>query len=427
MDDTIFALASARGKSGVAVFRLSGPEAHGAVGRLCAVPESRRAAVRRLVWQGEMLDEALVLIFDHGASFTGEASAELQLHGSLAVTKAVARALGDMGLRPAEAGEFTRRAMENGRLDLAQVEGLADLIDAETEAQRRQAVRVLSGAVGKRAEQWRARLIRAGALIAATIDFADEDVPVDVTSDVLHLVDGLLLDLRHEIAGSSVAERVRDGFEVAILGAPNVGKSTLLNALAGREAALTSEIAGTTRDVIEVRMDLDGLAVTLLDTAGLRETEDRVEQMGVARALARAEAADLRVFLLDDPDDVLMMAPQSGDLVVFSKADQRPICEAGISGLTGFGIDALIGKVSAALANKVASVGVLTRERHRVAMIRAVEAMESARSQIERPGGAVELVAADLARAAHAMDLLVGRVDVENLLDEVFASFCIGK
>jgi tRNA modification GTPase len=428
MGDTIFALASARGKAGVAVFRISGPAAHQAVAALCSLPEPRRACLRRLVWQGDALDEALVLVFEAGASFTGEISAELQVHGSLAVVKAVARALGEMpGVRLAEAGEFTRRALENGRLDLAQVEGLADLIDAETEAQRRQAMRVLSGAIGRRAEGWRRCLIRAGALIEATIDFADEDVPVDVTPEVLQLIVGLLADLRQEIAGTGAAERVRDGFEVAILGAPNVGKSTLLNALAGREAAITSEVAGTTRDVIEVRMDLSGLAVTLLDTAGLRETEDRVEQIGVARAMERAQAAELRVFLLSHPGEALMLAPQPGDIVVLGKADLLPLAGGAISGLTGQGLDGLIARISDRLGEMAASAGAMTRERHRVAMQRAVEALVSAKSEIESPGSAAELVAADLRQAMRALDLLVGRLDVENLLDEIFSSFCIGK
>lgn len=428
MADTIFALASARGKAGVAIFRISGPGAHGAVAALCRLPKPRHAALRRLVWRNELLDEALVLTFDEGASFTGEASAELQVHGSAAVLKAVTQALAELpGLRLAEAGEFTRRALENGRLDLAQVEGLADLIDAETEAQRRQAVRVLSGAIGKRAEGWRKSLIRAGALVEATIDFADEDVPIDVTPEVLGLINSLLVDLGREIAGTSAAERVRDGFEVAILGAPNAGKSTLLNTLAGREAAITSEIAGTTRDVIEVRIDLAGLAVTLLDTAGLRQSADRVEQIGVARALERAQSADLRVFLLGHPDEVLMLASKPGDIVVLGKADLRPQDTEAVSGRTGQGIDTLVARISTALTDKAASAGVMTRERHRVAMIGAVEAMESARSQLQRPGSAAEFVAADLRRAMKALDLLVGRLDVENLLDEIFASFCIGK
>jgi tRNA modification GTPase len=222
------------------------------------------------------------------------------------------------GLRLAEPGEFTRRALENGVLDLAQVEGLADLIDAETEAQRRQAVRVLSGSVGQKVDGWRRDLIRAGALLEATIDFADEDVPVDVSPEVLALIDNLSADLGREAAGVHAAERIRDGFEVAIVGAPNAGKSTLLNQLAGREAAITSEIAGTTRDVIEVRMEISGLPVTFLDTAGLRETDDRLEQAGIDRALSRAKSADLRLFLTDG-SPVTGLAPQGDDLVVHWK------------------------------------------------------------------------------------------------------------
>lgn len=428
--ETIFALATARGKAGVAVFRLSGPQAHAAVSVLCGpLPGLRQAALRRLVWQGEVLDEALVLLFGEGASFTGEPVAELQVHGSAAVMDAVMRVLAEMpGLRLAEPGEFTRRALENGRLDVAQVEGLADLIDAETEAQRRQAQRVLSGAIGRRAEGWRQRLIRAGALIEATIDFADEDVPVDVRPEVGALLEGLLTELRREVAGTHVAERIRDGFEVAIVGEPNVGKSTLLNALAGREAAITSTTAGTTRDVIEVRMDLAGLPVTILDTAGLRNGEDEVERIGIARGVARAEAADLRVFLRDATDwTEALLQPQGDDIVLLSKADLRAEAAGAVSGLTGAGVDALIGRIVAALQGRIALAGVTTRARHRMAMLRAIEAMESAQAEVCKGSGRIELAAADLWTAIRALDSLVGRLDVENLLDEIFASFCIGK
>ena len=423
--DTIYALASARGKAGVAVLRLSGPAAHVAVRALSGdLPAPRRASLRSLRSDGVELDQALVLIFPEGESFTGEASAELHLHGSQAVVQAVMRALAvQPGLRLAEPGEFTRRALENGRLDLAQVEGLADLIDAETEAQRRQALRVLSGAIGRRADVWRNKLIRAAALIEATIDFADEDVPVDVRPEVLTLVDSVLADLRREEAGASVAERIRDGFEVAIVGAPNAGKSTLLNALAGREAAITSEIAGTTRDVIEVRMDIDGLAVTLLDTAGLRETEDRIERIGIDRALERARAADLRVFL-DSGEDVPGIAPTGDDIVIAGKAD---LTGQGVSGRTGQGLSELIDMIGHRLQTRSAGAGLVIRERHRLALVRAIGAMESARHEVEKGAERAELAAADLRVAIRALEALVGRVDVENLLDEIFASFCIGK
>lgn len=423
--DTIYALASARGKAGVSVLRLSGPQSHAAVIAVCGdLPPVRRASLRRIIWNGIELDQALVLVFADGESFTGEPSAELHLHGSIAVVQSVMQALSAIaGLRLAEPGEFTRRALENGRLDLAQVEGLADLIDAETEAQRRQALRVLSGAIGQRAEMWRQKLIRAAALIEATIDFADEDVPVDVSPEVLALCDDVLADLRREVAGSHAAERIRDGFEVAIVGAPNAGKSTLLNALAGREAAITSEFAGTTRDVIEIRMDIDGLAVTLLDTAGLRETFDPVEQIGIKRALDRARSADLRVFL-DSGEVVPGISPKHDDIILSGKAD---ITGRGVSGKTGQGVPELIAAIGVRLLARSAGAGLVTRERHRLAIERAIGAMESARVEVERGATRAELAAADLRVAIRALEALVGRVDVENLLDEIFSSFCIGK
>lgn len=423
--DTIYALASARGKAGVAVIRLSGPMAHAAVVHLAgSLPPLRQASLRRLRWQGEELDQALVLCFGARASFTGEDVAELHLHGSVAVVQSILRVLGQLdGLRLAEPGEFTRRALENGCLDLAQVEGLADLIDAETEAQRRQALRVLSGAIGKRAEGWRAKLVRAAALIEATIDFADEDVPVDVTPEVLSLLDAVRDELQVERAGAKASERIREGFEVAILGAPNAGKSTLLNALAGREAAITSDVAGTTRDVIEVRMEIDGLAVTLLDTAGLRDTDDRVERIGIARAMERAEAADLRVFLTSD-EPISGIEPRPDDIVVPGKAD---LTGQGISGKTGQGVAELIARIGEILQGRVANAATVTRERHRLALDRAIRAMESARIEVEKGADRAELAAAELRVAIRALESLVGRVDVENLLDEIFASFCIGK
>ena len=427
--DTIFALATARGKAGVAILRISGPEAHPAVVALCGdLPQVRRAGLRTLRWQGEVLDEALVLVFAANASFTGEPMAELQVHGSLAVTQSLVRVLAGMeGLRQAEAGEFTRRALENGRLDLAQVEGLADLIDAETEMQQRQALRVLSGAVGKKADGWRHQLVRAAALIEATIDFADEDVPVDVGPEVRALLQAVRRDLLTQLAGAHAAERVRDGFEVAIVGAPNVGKSTLLNALAGREAAITSATAGTTRDVIEVRMNLAGLPVTILDTAGLRDGADDVEQIGIERGLKRADMADLRVFLQDEAVEERFLVPKDGDIVVQSKADQRGDAKDAVSGKTGQGVDLLIERIVAELEKRVSAAGVMTRERHRVAMQSAIVAMESALDELGSATGRSELIAAELWVAIKALDQLVGRIDVENLLDEIFASFCIGK
>ena len=425
--DTIFALATAQGRAGVAVVRISGPMAVSSAALLCRdVPKMR--GLRRLYdAEGEMLDEALVLRFDAGKSFTGEAVVELQLHGSPAVVSAILRVLGNQHeLRQAEAGEFTRRALENGCLDLAEVEGLADLIDAETEGQRKQAVRVFSGALGALADGWRTRLIRAAALLEATIDFADEDVPVDVTPEVRDLLRGVALEMQREADGVRAAERVRDGFEVAIIGAPNVGKSTLLNKLAGRDVAITSEIAGTTRDVIEVRMDLGGLPVTLLDTAGLRETDDTVEWLGVARAKERAARADLRIHLVLNADEgSLNTGPD--DLIVQGKADIAQGGGLAVSGKTGAGIDALISEVSERLSQKVGNIGIAMRERHRTAMMRAIGYMDDAQRAMDDEMAMTDLIAEDLRSAIRAVDSIVGRVDVEQVLDEIFSSFCIGK
>lgn len=426
MADTIYASATARGRAGVAIIRISGPAAHEICAAFCgSVPRARLASLRNISWKGEVLDQSLVLTFDEGASFTGEKAVEFQLHGGIAVVSAVLRAIGEAGLaRMAEPGEFTRRALENGMLDLTQVEGLADLIDAETEAQRKQALRTLSGEIGKRVELWRSRLIRAAALIEATIDFADEDVPVDVTPEVHEILSGLLVELEREAASVRAAERIREGFEVAIVGAPNTGKSTLLNRLAGREAAITSEIAGTTRDVIEVRMDLDGLAVTLLDTAGLRESEDLVEQEGIRRAVQRAEMADLRIFLGESEG---YLSPSAGDLLVLPKADLAPEGDClAVSGRTGQGLDALLREISLRLSEKVAGAGIMVRERHRLALEQGIGAIR--RVQVMMKGGFLpEILAEELRGAIRALDVLVGRVDVDELLGEIFASFCIGK
>src|SRR6056297_763098 len=427
--DTIYALSTAQGKAGVAVIRVSGPMAFDACRALAGdVPPPRTASLRDLHDStGNRLDQALVLTFSENHSFTGENTVEFQTHGSTAVISALLDALGRLdGLRASDPGEFTRRALENGQLDLAQVEGLADLIDAETESQRRQALRVLSGDLGRRAETWRESLIRAAALLEATIDFADEDVPVDVTPQVGALVSSVISDLTREIAGVGTAERIRSGFEVAIVGAPNIGKSTLLNALAGRDAAITSEYAGTTRDVIEVRMDLHGLPVTLLDTAGLRATEDAVESIGIARARDRANAADIRVFLTSDgvaPGDLF----RDGDIVLRGKGDLLDEVGQSISGLTGKGVDALVQEIGASLEERAAGAGIAIRARHEDAMRRGVSSLQNVRLMVSEAEPNVDLVAEELHTAIRALDSLVGRVDIEAVLDEIFASFCLGK
>ncbi|MEP0564716.1 MAG: tRNA uridine-5-carboxymethylaminomethyl(34) synthesis GTPase MnmE, partial [Paracoccaceae bacterium] len=416
-------LASARGKSGVAIVRISGPDAFSALNTFCKPVKSR--GVRQLIYKGVLIDEALVLSFDEPFSFTGEDVVELHLHGSTAIVNAALTALSQIdGLRHAEAGEFTRRALENERLDLARVEGLADLIEAETEAQRRQALAIFAGALGKRAESWRERLIRAASLIEATIDFADEDVPVDVMPEVSSLLTAVSNELEKEAAGQGVAERIRDGFEVAIVGPPNVGKSTLLNTLSGRQAALTSDIAGTTRDVIEVQMDLNGLPVTFLDTAGIRKADNEIESLGIDLALERAKRADLRLVLIPEAGATPVIKPESDDLVAVTKSD---LGKGDLSGTTGEGLDSIIFKITQILEERAGKAGVATRDRHRVAMERAVFSLGIAQDRIRTNPELSELAAEDLRSAIRALDSLVGRVDVENLLDEIFSSFCIGK
>jgi tRNA modification GTPase len=430
--DTIFALASAPGRAGVAVLRISGPSAHAAAQTLAGpLPVHGRRLCRLRDPAGGLIDEALCLTFAPGRSFTAEATAELHCHGSGAVITMLQQVLGAIpGLRPAEPGEFTRRAMENGRLDLAQVEGLADLIEAETEAQRRQALRVFSGALGDKAAAWRERLVQAAALIAAGIDFADEDIDTDTGALVADLLAAVITDLDHEAAGVHAAERIRDGFEVAILGAPNTGKSTLLNALAGREAAITADLPGTTRDIIEVRMDLAGLPVTLLDTAGLRDTDDPVERIGVDRARSRAARADLRIWLLGPGDRVADDPPEGhvgGDIVLRGRADINPGAGPGISGLIGDGIPELIAAVTDRLGHKAASAGVALRERHRLAMQKAAAHLEQALADLPMIATRPEILAEEVNLAIRAIDSIVGRVDVEDILGEIFARFCIGK
>ena len=425
---TIFALATARGKSGVAILRISGPSAHEIGVRLAGrLPLAGQTALRRLRdSDGALLDEALVLRFDAPRSFTGEDVVELQVHGSIAVIRAVEAAIAQTKMaRMAEPGEFTRRALLNGHLDLAQVEGLSDLIAAETEAQRKQAQQLFSGGMRDFAEICRIELIRATALIEATIDFADEEVPVDVSPEVGALIDMVIGRIDAQLDGYHTAERVRSGFEVAIIGPPNAGKSTLINKIAGREIAITSEIAGTTRDVLEVRVDLDGLPVTVLDTAGLRDAEDAIEQIGVARARSRAADADVRVLLIDGSQEQGdFSAGVSVDLRYMTKSDLTGI---GISALHGDGIDQLLRDVSALLSERVSGMTLASHERHRQALERAKALLVVAKTVFQRGDDGAEILALHLRDAVGALDSLIGRVDVEAVLGEIFAQFCIGK
>lgn len=424
--DTIVALATARGRAGVAVIRVSGPGAFAvcqAVGGV--VPPPRQAALRALrAPDGSLIDSGLVLAFAAPASFTGEDVVEFQTHGSPAVISALIDAcLALPGTRAAEAGEFTRRAFHAGKLDLTEVEALADLLDAETESQRRQAMRVLDGTLARVVADWREHLLDALALCEASVDFADEDVPDDLAEGALGHIAAVAKGIEVQIAGRAAAERLRDGYEVAIIGAVNAGKSTLLNTLAGREAAITSARAGTTRDVIEVRMEIGSLPVTLIDTAGLRATEDEIEQLGIERGQARARQADLRIYLKSQPDE----APQTQDardIVLLSKADLWGL--PGLSSVTGEGIPGLLDAIRERLGDASGASSIFSRARHFDKLARALDHLARARAELQATG-LWEVAAEELRLALRALDGLVGRVDVEDVLGRIFSSFCIGK
>ncbi|MBD0864265.1 MAG: tRNA uridine-5-carboxymethylaminomethyl(34) synthesis GTPase MnmE [Rhodobacteraceae bacterium] len=428
--ETIFALASGPGKSGIAVIRISGMRAFPAAEMLGAKPSSNRQHRLCILHNqdGEVLDQALVLGFPAPGSFTGEDVVELQLHGSPAIVHSVMAELSQLyGLRQAEPGEFTRRALENSKMNLAQVEGLADLIDAETEGQRIQAQRVFAGQLGDKVDRWRDRLLRSSALIEAMIDFADEDIPFSVSREVENLLIDVRTELQQETDGVNIAERIRDGFEVAIVGKPNVGKSTLLNALTGRQAALTSDMVGTTRDVIEVRMDLAGLPVTLLDTAGIRETSDMVEELGISATRKRAATADLRVFLVDQDGPPMDVEPKDDDIIVRGKADIETDEKDNVSGVTGQGIDRLIAQIGDVLSQRAAGAGTAIRRRHADAMRCAITSLDNALAILSTSPDQYDITAEEIRAAIRALETIVGRIEVEDIFDEIFSRFCIGK
>jgi tRNA modification GTPase len=441
-DQTIFALSSGRPPSAIALVRVSGSQAGKIVTTLAGRFPSPRIATRVLIRDvGQRpIDDAVVLWFPGPASATGEDVAEFHVHGGRAVLAALFTALSAFeDVRPAEPGEFTRRAFENGKLDLTEAEGLDDLIHADTDRQRRQALRQLKGLLGDRARDWRARIIEASALIEAGIDFSDEgDVPAELIAPALAKVKVLLTEIEEVLAGQGRGERLRDGLVVAIAGPPNVGKSTLMNQLARREVAIVSPHAGTTRDVIEVQLDLDGYPVTVIDTAGIRETDDPVEQEGVRRARARAADADLVLWLSDSPQLAIEHDGVAPIWTVRNKIDLeeagRSLAEAAVSGQESFQVSASRGdgvpELIAALVGFAQRYfggtegGLISRTRQRKLLQETVASLQRC---IEVIGQGEELAAEELRTAAHSLGRLLGRVDVEDILDVIFREFCVGK
>ena len=441
-DQTIFALSTGRPPSAIAIVRVSGPEAGTALATLVGKLPKPRVATRALLRDagGQPMDDAVVLWFPGPASATGEDVAEFHVHGGRAVLASLFATLSAMeNIRAAEPGEFTRRAFENGKLDLTEAEGLDDLIHADTDRQRCQALRQLKGLLGDRARDWRAQIIEASALIEAGIDFSDEgDVPAELIAPALAKVRALLIEIEQVLAAQGHTERLRDGPVVAIAGPPNVGKSTLINQLARREVAIVSPHAGTTRDIIEVQLDLDGYPVTVIDTAGIRDTDDPVEQEGVRRARARAGEADLVLWLSDAPGapvDYQGSAPvwlvrNKIDLVrpdaIVTNARGRPMAEFRISARSGAGVPELLEALVDFAQDYFGGSegGLIARERQRMLV---KDAADSLRRAIGVVGEGEELAAEDLRAAARSLGRLLGRVDVEDVLDVIFREFCVGK
>ena len=436
--DTIFAPASGVGRAAIAVFRISGPECSAALRALAPDIDfpDRRAILKTLLHpqSREPLDRALVTRFAAPRSFTGEDVAELCVTGGRAVTAAMVRALALIpGLRLAEPGEFAWRAFLNGKIDLSEVEGLADLVDAETEAQRRQAQRIAGGALSRECEAIRAGLVEAMAVLEAQIDFSDvEDAEGLTLETVTRTVRAATDRIDRALASAAAGQRLREGYSVVIAGPPNVGKSTLMNALAGREVAITSPFAGTTRDPIEVFLELRGYPVTLVDTAGIRDSEDPIEREGVARARGRAHSADLTLWLEDGTSAPAPAGP-GPTLRVRTKSDlagaNLPLIsdsEIAISARTGAGVDRLLDAIADLAEERMSSrePAILALERHRRAFHDARAALSSA---LAPEGVAPELVAEDLRRAAAALDRVVGRIGVEDVLGEIFSRLCVGK
>jgi len=435
MIDSIFALATPPGRGAIAVIRLSGPGVETALTALGAARlKPRMALVRDLSHAGDHIDQALVLRFVAPNSYTGEDAAELHLHGGRAVVEAASRALIALGLRPAEPGEFTRRAFQNGRMDLAQAEAVADLIDAETRAQAKQALGQLDGKLSETYAGFRRDLLHALALVEAEIDFPDEEVPDNLARTAGPVLDRLGAALRRAVDTGRRGERVRGGYRIVLIGETNAGKSSLFNALAAREAAIVTPIAGTTRDVLDADLVIGGYAVTLSDTAGLRDSDDPVEAEGVRRARMRAEQADLRLWVRapGDPDGVAAGYVKGGDLIVATKSDLGVSLARGghetlaVSTTTGDGLAELRDRIAARLAQDLsgADFPAVTQERHRLRLLEALESVDAARAALDV---APEMAGDDLRRAADALARVTGAIGVEDILGEVFSTFCIGK
>ena len=429
---TVFALSTSPGKSAIAVIRVSGHRAFEVVKELTgSIPPLRTVVLRSLKYNNELLDRALLICFKEKSSYTGEDMVEFHIHGSMAVINSVSEVLSvGFDLTVADPGEFTRRALENGCMDLSQVEGLLDLINSETKEQKNQSLKALSGVIGDKSSEWRRVILSALALAEVMIDFSDEDVPKNTVIDILRLVNTLIDELAFELKGSRALELIQDGFDVTIIGKPNVGKSSLLNYLAGKEKAIVSEKAGTTRDIIELSIDLKGFRVNFFDTAGIHQATDQIEKIGIERAQRQAALSNMRVFLINQNDNIeeFGVDVKKTDLVFVAKSDLKPPSEhLGISSKTGEGVPILLEEILKSIIKSTSYSGVLINKRHMKVVRSTVCCLELVRKELKDSNFQIEIVAENLRLAIVELDFLVGRINVEDVLGAIFSSFCIGK
>lgn len=432
---TVYAKCSGAGVAAISVVRISGPNALKTLKKFLRNQEDiipRTAVLKTLWWHKKRIDKALIIYFEKDRSFTGEETIEVQMHGGAAIVEAFLKALSSIKtVKAAGAGDFTRQALENGKMDLSQVEGLANLINAETEGQKIQAEKLFYGEFSKTIQSWRFKLLKIKANLEAAIDFSEDDIEINLQSDVCEVLSSLTLDMSKEVRGSFYAEKLTKGFEIAIIGSPNVGKSTLLNYLVGNNVSIVSDIPGTTRDIIEKRLMIDGFLVSFYDCAGIRESDDPIEKIGIEKAQECAHRSDLRVFLVEDAYNVdnISINKRSNDIIAMCKVDVKKKIKGilGVSGITGAGIDELMVLIKSELNNYFSKSGSACNTRQRNAIISAIQCMKEAKINLSRGDQFFEFVLEDIRQGVIFLDQLLGKIDIEDVYAEIFTKFCIGK
>ena len=435
MTPTIFAVSTPQGVSAISIIRISGPESFKAADKLFRLDKSvslemRKTYLRKVFSKtGRLLDECLVIFFEKGKSFTGENMVELHLHGSHIVVKTVLESLSELNyLKQAEAGEFTKKALENNKLNLFEVEGLSDLLVAETEAQQKQALNTYSGVMSKKIEGWKNIITKMLSLVEASIDFSEEVNNNDIVNSIRPYLKDLQKELNSEKDGFKAAESIRDGFEVAFVGKPNVGKSTILNRLARRNLSITSEISGTTRDIIELRFNLNGIPITFLDTAGIRYTKNKIEKIGVSNTIDRVNNSDIRVFLTENKEEIKSYGVNflDSDLIIRPKGDIFG-SEPSISGKTGKGFDFLLERLKVNFQKKIKQASLISRTRHLEKVVWSLKHLKKIATHMDNDCFEIEIIAEEFRNILRNFDGLLGLVDTEDILGEIFSNFCIGK